>query len=121
MYQILLIDDDFFERDLVKDICDKTLNSRFQLHYVKDMPDATRLLSRNKFDLILLDNILSKFTTAKSSVPVIKEISNDAPIAVISNDVSADYLADPSIVGVDHIVEKDKLPIFLKLFQSTYH
>lgn len=120
MYQILLIDDDFFERDLVKDICDKTLSSKFQLHYVKDMPDALRLLGRIKFDLILLDNILSTFTNAKNSVPLIKEKSQEAPIAVISNDVSASYLAHPSIVGVDHIVEKSKLPAFLKLFQSLY-
>jgi len=120
MYQILLIDDDFFERDLVKDICDKTLNSKFQLHYVKDMPDALRLLGRIRFDLILLDNILSTFTNAKNSVPLIKDKSQEAPIAIISNDVSASYLSHPSIVGVDHIVEKTKLPVFLKLFQSMY-
>jgi DNA-binding response OmpR family regulator len=118
MHNLLLIDDDPWEREFVKDMCTKVLKSDFRLHYVKDLPDALNLLDEKRFDLIMLDNILSPAINAKRSMPKIKEKSGDSPIAIISNDTSVDYLNSPAHVGADHVIEKAKLPSFLKLFQS---
>lgn len=118
MHNLLLIDDDPWEREFVKDMCKRVLHSDFELYYVRDLPDALHLLDEKQFDLILLDNILSPGINAKRSMPKIKMKSGDIPIAIISNDTSVDYLDSPAHVGADHVVEKTKLVSFLKLFQS---
>jgi CheY-like chemotaxis protein len=113
-FSVILIDDDPAEKILVERVFKALTDVPFRLDHVTRCSKAIALLEQRPYDLVLLDNRLSKRMSAKFSVPIIKSAIGSAPLAVISNDVSPDYLQDPVTLGIDHIVDKADLINFLK-------
>lgn len=114
IFGIILIDDDPAEKIVVERILSALTNAPYRLDHVTRCSKAISLLKERSYDLVLLDNRLSKRMSAQFSVPIIKEAIGSAPIAVISNDLSPDYLQDPKELGVDYIVDKANMIDFLK-------
>lgn len=115
MIEVLLVDDDPFMRIMV----DRTLafltDNQQNITYEASCSDALHHVNRQKYDLILLDNRLSRTITAQTTVPMFRKSRFQSPIAIISNDISVDYLSHPSILGVNYIVDKDNLVSFLRV------
>jgi CheY-like chemotaxis protein len=121
MLKILLIDDDQLEKEIIKNILDKCLvDQPFLLQHVYKSSEAISALLQNQFDLVLLDNMLASSISGKFSVPIIQQYLKEASLVIVSNDVSADYLSHPHILGVDSIVDKKNLEGFLKNFISGF-
>ncbi|MEL6686122.1 MAG: response regulator [Pseudomonadota bacterium] len=114
MIQVLLVDDDPVIRMLVDHGLGMITSNQYQVTYESRCHDALVHVNRQAFDLILLDNRLSKTVTAKATVPLFRRSRFKSPIAIISSDISEDYLSNPSILGVDYIVDKKNLMQFLK-------
>lgn len=113
-FEIILIDDDPAEKIVVERILSALTNAPFNLDHVTKCSQAIKLIEKRTYQLVLLDNRLSRRMSAKFSVPIIKSAIGTAPIAVISNDVSADYLQSVEALGVDYIIDKANMIDFLK-------
>lgn len=113
-FRVLLIDDEPVEHVTVNRILSALTDRPFLVEHVEKCSQAVALLQNQTFDLVLLDNRLSERMSAKFSVPIIKSAIGQSPLAIISNDISPDYLRDPKTIGVDFIVDKSDLIEFLK-------
>lgn len=111
---ILLIDDDDTEKVTVTRILRALTNTTFHLDHVERCSQALTLLKKKTYDLVLLDNRLSKRISAKFSVPIIKSAIKNAPLTIISHDISPTYLQNPTELGVDFIVDKKDMIDFLR-------
>ncbi|MEM7728901.1 MAG: response regulator [Pseudomonadota bacterium] len=114
MFTILLVDDDPVMRLLVDSMLQHVTDDQYEMVYVQRCSDALNHVNSRCFDLILLDNRLSRTVTAQATVPMFRRSAFQSPIAIISSDVSADYLSHPSILGVSHIVDKSQLCDFIR-------
>ncbi len=113
-FTILLIDDDNTEKVTVTRILRALTTTTFHLDHVERCSQALALLKDKTYDLVLLDNRLSERVSAKFSVPIIKSAINAAPLTIISNDVTPNYLQSPTELGVDFIVDKTDMIDFLR-------
>lgn len=113
-FSILLIDDDPAEKAIITRILKALTSAAFHIDHALKCSAAVTMVQNRTYDLVLIDNRLSERISARFTVPIIKGIIKDAPIAVISNDVSPDYLQDKHALGVDHIVDKADMIAFLK-------
>lgn len=118
-FNVILIDDDVAEKMIVERIFKSLTDLPFRLDQVTRCSQAITLMKEHAYDLVLLDNHLSKRMSAKFSVPIIKQGIGTAPIAVISNDVTPAYLQDIHALGVDYIIDKADIIDFLRS-QMTY-
>jgi DNA-binding NtrC family response regulator len=113
-FGVILIDDDPAEKLIIERILKALTDVSFRLDHVTKCSQAIKLIEKNPYKLVLLDNLLSHRMSAKFSVPIIKSASGGAPMAVISNDVSPDYLQSAKDLGVDYIVDKANMIDFIK-------
>ena len=113
-FSVILIDDDVSEKVIIERVFKSLTDFPFRLDHVTRCSAAIKLLDQRAYDLVLLDNRLSQRMSAKFSVPIIKQAIGASPMAVISNDISPDYLQDPKALGVDYIVDKTDIIGFLK-------
>lgn len=113
-FRIILIDDDPAEKLIIERILTALVDVPFRLDHVTKCSQAITLIEKHVYKLVLLDNRLSSRMSAKFSVPIIKSVIGTAPIAVISDDVSPDYLQSAEALGVDYIIDKTDMIDFLK-------
>ncbi|MGB6231058.1 MAG: response regulator [Litorimonas sp.] len=111
---VLLVDDDPIMHVIVQQILEQATGGVCKMIKATEWLEAARHANSRKFDLILLDNLLSRSITAQVSVPLIRKSRHRSPIAIISSDIRVDYLSHPSILGVDYIVDKMHLARFLR-------
>jgi DNA-binding NtrC family response regulator len=116
----LLIDDEVAEKELI----DAKLQAVFGeggygFKHVLKASDAIKCLLTEDFDFILLDNNLAASISGRFSVPVIRQHLRGSNLIVISNNVDVDYLKDPSILGVDGIVDKANFESFVTQFRDA--
>lgn len=109
MINILLIDDDETEFRLIKRMLEDCFHEPYQLRYANTLEKAASILKNDKIDVILLDDKLGTGRTAKSTVPMLQNISDSIPMIVISSVIDAAYLKDKTILNVYDIVDKYKL------------
>lgn len=113
-FYVILIDDDVAEKVIIERIFKSLTDVPFRLDQVTRCSQAITLMKEHAYDLVLLDNRLSKRMSAKFSVPIIKQGIGTAPIAVISNDLTPAYLQDIHTLGVDYIIDKSDIVDFLR-------
>lgn len=106
MLTILLIDDDPTEFHLIQGILKECLDEKFVLRYANTIPKAKGILNMESIDVVLLDDKLNNGLTAKQTVPVLREATEDVPLVVISSVIDAAYLKDKTILNVFDIVDK---------------
>ncbi len=115
MPKILLIDDDPDEKIFIS-LHLRTLGCNdVRVDHAFTCSEGMTKLTHQKYDLVLLDNKLADSISAEFSVPFLKDQLDETPIAIISNNISAPHLSSPSILGVDFIIDKNKLSKFLEL------
>lgn len=120
MTRILLIDDDILERQSLKRCVDKIANSDgTSVHHAFKCSEAIDLLLQHSFDLVMLDNLLAASISGKFSVPMIKQYLGSCPLVIISNNIDVDYLQDPETLGVDAVIDKRDLDIFMLKFLES--
>ena len=111
---VLLVDDDPVMHMIVENMLSHLTDERCAVVSVMEWSKAREHANTRQFDLILLDNQLSKSITAQITVPMLRKSRFRSPIAIISSDIRLDYLSHPSVLGVDYIVDKANLTTFLK-------
>ncbi len=120
MTNILLIDDDVLEKEILTRTIKKIVGKQpFEVHHAFKCSTAIDQLLTHKFDIILLDNLLAASISGKFSVPILKQYIGICPLVMISDNIDIDYLEDPTTLGVDAIIEKSDLPLFLLKFFSA--
>jgi two-component system alkaline phosphatase synthesis response regulator PhoP len=96
--KVLVIDDEDFIRELVKDFlemedipCDSAENSE----------EGLDLINRNRYNLILLDRNLGK-SKAEDIIEQIRKIDTDTPILLLTGDTDCndEYLERVGAVGI---------------------
>ena len=96
--KILVVDDEAFIRELVKDflefeniLCDEA----------DDLDSALDLLSQGKYDLVLLDRNLRN-NKAEDIIKELREVSQAVPIVILTGDhlVDEDYLSGIQANGI---------------------
>jgi CheY-like chemotaxis protein len=112
-YKILLVDDEVTEFDMVQRILKALTNAPIKLDHVEKCSAAVRLLNTHDYDLVLLDNRLSRTVSAQFSVPFIASAFSRAQIAIISNNIDEPYLNCPKTLGVDYVIDKRHMISFL--------
>ncbi|WP_026942778.1 DNA-binding transcriptional response regulator [Hellea balneolensis] len=115
MPKILLIDDDADEKIFISLQLKNLGCSDVIIDHVFTCSEGMMKLTQFKYDLVLLDNVLADSVSAEFSVPFLKDHLKQTPIAVISNNIAAPYLSNPVGLGVDFIIDKNKLDKFLGL------
>ncbi|GLQ20947.1 response regulator [Algimonas porphyrae] len=117
-FSVLVIDDDPYETQFVERAL--ALSSSIDGHVTAaaDFADAMAHLSDRRFDLILLDNRLTRRLSALQTVPAINTIRGTMPLAVLTADTSPHYLICPESLGVDYIVDKIDLIKFMRSFAA---
>lgn len=111
---VLLIDDDPNELTVIVRVLNALTKAPFCVHHVEKCSEAVRNINTHSYDLILLDNYLSPSISAEFSVPFIRSAFHQAIVAIISNDISGDFLSDPKQIGVDYVVDKAEMIGFLR-------
>lgn len=120
MLNILLIDDDLLEKEILENALNQHLaHQEFSLRHAFKSSEAIGYLLKDKFDLVLLDNMLAASISGKFSVPILQQYLKNTPLVIISNDITVDYLSHPVILGVETIVDKKNLDEFLRAFVSS--
>lgn len=99
--KILVIDDEDFIRELVKDFLEM---ENIQCDGAETAEDGLGLLLDNHYNLILLDRNLGK-NKAEDIIQKIREVDTDIPILILTGDADCDdaYLER---IGADGIVFK---------------
>ena len=99
--KVLVIDDEDFIRDLVKEFLGL---SNVQCEEADSSETALELVSQHDFHLILLDRNLGNFK-AEDFITRIKEVNNDIPVVILTGDPRCDtkYL---NRIGADGIIFK---------------
>jgi two-component system, OmpR family, alkaline phosphatase synthesis response regulator PhoP len=99
--KVLVIDDEDFIRELVKDFLEL---DKVYCKGAENSSAALEIITKEKFDLILLDRNLGKMK-AEDFIAQIKEIQEDTPILILTGDqrCDADYLEE---IGADGIIFK---------------
>lgn len=99
--KVLVIDDEDFIRELVKDFLEL---DEVQCIGAETSDDALEQISKEAFDLILLDRHLGEMK-AEDLIIRIKEIQEDVPILILTGDQHCDvgYLEE---VGAEGIIFK---------------
>ena len=120
MTHILLIDDDSLEEEILRR-CVKKLapDHDITIHHVFKCSGAIDHLLNHKYDLVILDNLLAASISGKFSVPVIKQYLGACPLIIASSDIDVDYLQDPKTLGVDAIIDKQDLDVFMLKFLKS--
>lgn len=113
-YSVLLIDDDPYEIDFVQRALELSSSQPVTVIQESHLGPALDRLHNQSFDLILLDNRLSRTISAEIAVPAINALRVATPLAVLTADTSPDYLGCPNALAVDHIVDKLHLINFLR-------
>ncbi len=106
MLNILLIDDDSVELRLIDNMLRECYKEPYVLRYAETIEGAMSVLKTQKIDVVLLDNKLDNGVTAKDTVPMIKKLTDDVPLILISSDINFDYLKDKTILDVYDVVDK---------------
>lgn len=120
MIKVLLVDDEVCEKDLIEYQLKLCTGNKYELDHALKCSQALKYLNTQTYDLVLLDNMLSQTLSGQLTVPVIRSHAGVSPLVIVSNCVDVDYLADPSILQIDSIVEKKNLPDFLKDFYRQF-
>lgn len=120
MLKVLLVDDEVCEKDLIEQQLKLCTGNQYELDHALKCSQALKYLNTDTYDLVLLDNMLSRRISGQFTVPVIRSHSGQSPLVIVSNCVDVDYLADPSILQIDSIVDKRHLPEFLKTFYYQF-
>lgn len=120
MIKVLLVDDEVCEKDLIEHQLKLCTDDQYELDHALKCSQALKYLNTHTYDLVLLDNMLSQRISGQFTVPVIRSHSGVSPLVIVSNCVDVDYLANPSILQIDSIVEKKHLPAFLKGFYRQF-
>lgn len=115
MPKILLIDDDPDEKIFISFHLRNFGCSDVIIDHVSKCSERLTKLTQRKYDLVLLDNVLADSISTEFSVPFLKDHLDKTSISIISNNISAPHLSSPSILGVDFIIDKNKLSKFLEL------
>jgi len=113
MTRVLLIDDDELERVVVTRILANKFKYGFTLDYVKTLPHAVKLMIKNEYDYVLLDDRLSNDVNAKTSVNILRVHLKNAPLIIISNHLLDAHLSNKDILHVSDIVHKNDLPEYV--------
>lgn len=96
--KVLVIDDEDFIRELVKDFlemegipCDSAENPE----------DGVKLVSQNTYHLILLDRNIGKYQ-AEDIIVLLREINTEVPIVLLTGDADCDdaYMEKIGAVGI---------------------
>lgn len=114
MLRVLLIDDEEIEYKLIKLMFRDVYEGDYHLEYASTLQDAELLLERKDFDMILLDDNLADGTNAKTNVPVLKTISENTALCIVSKNIDADHLRDKTILDVYDVIDKFDLRARLK-------
>ena len=109
IYNILLIDDDPNEFSIIKKIVAALTVMPICIEFVTNAGEAVSLLDVNDYDLVLLDNRLSRQTTAESTAPLVTSTSSQADIAIISYNIDLPYLHDTDTLSVDYVIDKTNM------------
>lgn len=115
MPKILLIDDDPDEKIFIALHLRNLGCNDVIIDHASTCSEGLTKLTQYKYDLVLLDNVLADSISAEFSVPFLKDHLDETPIAIISNNIAAPHLSSPSVLGVDFIIDKNKLSKFLEL------
>lgn len=114
MFRVLLVDDDPEESILVERTLRYLTRDNFELVYAAWCIDAIETLAVRSFDLICLDNQMRRNINAQINVPRLKQLAENSRLVILTSDTNQLYLSDPSILGVDDIVDKSDVAEFLK-------
>lgn len=106
MLNILLIDDDEDEFRLIQRMLKDCYEGPFLLRYASTVEKGVAILKSQKIEMILLDDKLAGGRTARQSVPLLREVTKDIPLIVISSVIDATYLRDKTILDVYDIIDK---------------
>ena len=108
MRRFLLVDDDKYEYMFVKFLLKDRYREDFQLGYASSVREAQDYLSRERVDVILLDDKLGNGTTSVESIPQLERKAFNVPIVVISKDISGKHLKDRMRLGINKVIDKFK-------------
>ncbi|WP_298916191.1 response regulator [uncultured Algimonas sp.] len=114
VFNVLLIDDDAHELEIVQRVLTVLTEAPFAVDHVVRVSEAVKLLNDHDYDLVLLDNRLSDRISAQFSAPFVTSAFSRATVAIISSDIDVPYLETPEQLGVDHIVDKKDMIVFLR-------
>jgi two-component system response regulator ResD len=108
--KILLIDDEDFIRDVVKDCLDME-----DIHSdgVETSKQGLELMAQNNYNLILLDRNLGK-DKVEEVIEQIHEINKDIPIIILTGDVDCDQNYLKQIGAVDIVFKPFQVNEFVE-------
>ncbi|GLQ23779.1 hypothetical protein GCM10007853_16530 [Algimonas ampicilliniresistens] len=112
-YKVLLVDDDPEEAIIIKRALKAVTKRECFVTHVSKCSRAIPELHQNDFDLIILDNRLSRSINAKFTVPMMNAARGAMPMVIATADISQTYLCCASHLGVDYIIDKLDLVKFL--------
>lgn len=106
MKYILLIDDEEHEHVFVSFLLKDRYGSAFTLGHAKSMHQAQDYLSKNRVDVILLDDRLGNGQTSADSIPILRRSAFNVPVIVFSKDTGGAHLSERALRGPGRIVDK---------------
>jgi len=106
MINILLIDDDEMEYVLIRRMLKDCYKAPYVLRYANTLEKGVSVINSHEIDIILLDDKLDVGKTSQVSVPILKQVSANIPMIVISSNIDAAYLRDKAILDVYDIIDK---------------
>ncbi|MEM7729663.1 MAG: hypothetical protein AAF311_10365 [Pseudomonadota bacterium] len=109
VFEVLLVDPDPNELSVVRRALSLSLPVRAEVEQAASFEAALTQLATSRYDFVLLCNSLLRTLTVPRTVPVINLLRGDAPLAVISHNISLARQSCASDLEVDHVLDKASL------------
>ncbi|MFZ1683372.1 MAG: response regulator [Candidatus Zixiibacteriota bacterium] len=109
-FEILIVDDERYVREVFRDYC--ALTNAFQIDLAQGGKDAVDKVSSKKYDLITMDLIMPD-VSGLEALTAIKEVSPQVPVIIVTGNATEKLIREAGVKGACRVVYK---PVMLEDF-----
>jgi hypothetical protein len=108
-HRILLINSNAAKEEEFRRIFEPFKGVSVEIDCVSQFSQSMALLKDKAYDFLLVDFELSQRISAKFSIPMIKSVTRNLPIAVFAHDLRSFGTLKPADLGVDYILQTSEV------------
>jgi CheY-like chemotaxis protein len=106
---VLIVDDNNFDADSLRASLNMMFGYALTLRRAKTLGSALDCVIERKPDLVFLDDILPPSDTASTTIPFLRRCGYEAPIIVVSGEMTRTRRQALIAAGADDVIHKDEV------------
>jgi len=111
--KLLLIDDDAIEHKILNCYITAGMGGPVMLTSALNIETAKDALHSETYDYVFLDDRFTPFDSALETLPLLKPLSRNAKIVIVSSCIAAKHLQSAEALGVSAIINKSDVRAYV--------